>query len=127
MRAALYVIILALMLFAPVNRLDIAKLQPVEAVAVYMESGEVVLRTDLGSTGRGPDAGQALQNLKDTTAAVVYLDTADYLLIAPGAEDAARQLMKNLKKTVQTGVYNGGDVQQEARYLDVHGNAEKPE
>ena len=60
MRRILYVLILVLAFIAPVDRLDIAKLQPIEAVAVYLEEGEVVLETDTGDLGRGATEELAL-------------------------------------------------------------------
>lgn len=127
MRILLYIIILAALFFAPVDRLDIAKLEPVEAVAVYMEDGLITLKTDGEDTGRGTTAQEALTDLKENALAVIYLDTADYLLIGDGAEEAAKDLRQFLRESVQTGKYNGGNVKEEAKYLDVHGNAEKPE
>lgn len=126
MRILLYIVILAAMLFAPVDRLDIAKLEPVEAVAVYMEDGLITLQTDGEDIGRGTTAQEALADLKENALAVIYLDTADYLLIGDGAETAAKDLRQYLRKSVETGQYNGGNVKEEARYLDVHGNGEKP-
>ena len=126
MRKILYIIILALSFFAPVQRLDIAKLLPVESVAVYMERGQVLLKTDTDNVGRGSTAPEALQNLKDTTAAIIYLDTADYLLIGEGEEAAAEQLRPYLRPSVRTGHYAGGDVKEETRYLDAHQNSAKP-
>lgn len=126
MRVILYIVILAIAFFVPVNRLDIAKLQPVEAVAIYKENGFIVLKTDEESVGKGTSAKEALEELKQSTPAVVYLDTADYLLIGKGAKEAAEEIKAFLKKSVKIGTYQGGDVKEEARYLDVHGNAAKP-
>lgn len=127
MRTVLYIIVLAAMLFAPVDRLDVAKLEPVEAVAIYLEDGQVVLQTDGESIGIGNTAQEALADLKENTLAVVYLDTADYLLIGEGAEGAAQDLQQYLRESVQIGKYNGGKVKEEAEYLDIHGNAAKTE
>ncbi len=126
MRVILYIVILAIAFFVPVNRLDIAKLQPVEAVAIYKENGFIVLKTDEESVGKGTSAKVALEELKQSTPAVVYLDTADYLLIGEGAKEAAEEIKAFFKKSVKIGTYQGGDVKEEARYLDVHGNAAKP-
>lgn len=126
MRMLLYIVILGVMLSLPVNRLDIAKLEPVEAVAVYKENGRVVLKTDQGSTGWGRTPQEALKNLRDMAASVIYLDTADYLLIGENCEEEAKQLLQYLRDSVQTGVYRGTDVQEEARFLDVHRRASEP-
>ena len=127
MRILLYIVILAAMLFAPVDRLDIAKLEPVEAVAVYMEGGLITLQTDGGDVGRGATAAHALADLKENAQLVIYLDTADYLLIGEGVETAANDLRSYLRKSIRIGCYNGGNVKEEAKYLSVHRDAEKPE
>lgn len=127
MRRILYVLMIALSFFAPVKRLDIAKLLPVEAVAVCRIDDKVKLITDLENTGFGADVMEALADLKNSTAAVVYLDTAEFLMVGEGADNDAAQLLPYLKKSIVIGAYNGGDVRKEARYLDVHGQAEKPQ
>ena len=127
MRPILYVLIIVLSLFAPVKRLDIAKLLPVEAVAVCHSEGKVMLITDFENTGFGEDVTEALADLKNSTPAVVYLDTAEFLLVGEGADNDAAQLLPYLNKSIVIGAYNGGDVQKEARYLDVHGQAAKPQ
>lgn len=126
MRRILYIIILALTLLAPVNRLDVAKLLPVEAVAITVENNSVVLQTDSGDRGTGTDVASALEDLKGNATQIIYLDTARYLLIGEGAEVQAQQLMEHLKPTVKTGEYAGGDVKKEANYLDAHSEAAKP-
>ena len=52
-RWVLYAIIITAMLFAPVEKLDAAKLIPVEALALSMEEGQVVLKTDMNNMGMG--------------------------------------------------------------------------
>jgi hypothetical protein len=55
------------MLFAPVKRMDITKLEPVEAIAVEKEKGKVVLTTDTQSVGTGTNTEKALVALKEQT------------------------------------------------------------
>ena len=126
MRVLLYIVILVAMLFAPVDRLDIAKLEPVEAVAVYTEDGRITLQTDGEDIGRGATAREALADLKQNAPSVIYLDTADYLLIGDGGEDAAQELRQYLRYSIQIGKYNGGNIREEAKFLDIHNNAAKP-
>ena len=127
MKIILYLLILALMLAIPVDRLDIAKLEPVESVAVYTHRGQIFLLTDTGAQGSGHTALQALADMKEKTAAVIYLDTARYLLIGKGAEDAAQELLTVLKPGVKQAQFRGGDVKEETRYLAAHGEKWKPE
>ena len=126
MKTLLYIVILVAVLFVPVTRLDIAKLEPVEAVAVYLEDGLVKLRTDGESIGVGETAVEALQNLKEKALSVIYLDTAQFLLIGENARQAAADLKQYLRDNIKIGTYSGGDVKTEARYFSVHEEAAKP-
>ena len=125
MRILLYVLILAALFFAPVERLDVAKLEPVQAVAVYKENGLVVLETDTEDKGRGKTAEEALENMTQNTPSVIYLDTAEYLLVAEEAKGDAEALRQYLRPSVKVADYFGGSVKEAAKYVAVHGNAEK--
>ena len=120
MRAIAYIMILTLMLMAPVTRLDISKLEPVEAVAVTIEEGNVRLETDTGSVGRGKTVSQALEDLKTNATLIIYLDTAQYLLVGDGTEETSEELRKYLGKSVITARYNGGEITEEVLYLNAH-------
>ena len=73
-RIVIYVLILAATLFVPVKGNDIGRLRPVQAVLVYKENQNVLIQTDTEDTGVGQTAKEALQNLKDTTPGVIYLE-----------------------------------------------------
>ena len=60
MRKLLYGVILIALWFAPLERMDIAQLLPIQAVAMYVEDSQIVLETDTGNIGRGEDATKAL-------------------------------------------------------------------
>lgn len=123
MRFIIYIVILLSLFLAPVERVDIAKLLPIQAVAVYLEEGQVVLETDTENKGRGKDAVQALDALKANTPAVVYLDTAEYLLVSEDAVTNVEQLRAYLKPSVKVCVCDAaGNVKGSAKYLDVHGD-----
>ena len=125
MRLVLYAVILALAMVAPVKPLDVAKLQPVEAVAVYVEDGKVVLETDTEDRGEGANAMEALQDMKAKALSVIYLDTAEYLLVEAGAEQFAEELRPILDDSVRVGSYSGGEVKAQMQYCEVHGNLPK--
>lgn len=123
MRKVLYVIILALLFLAPLERADIAKLLPIEAVAVYMDGDDVVLETDTEDKGKGENVALALRDLIKTTPAVVYLDTAEYLLVSENALEQVDALRNYLKPSVKVCVCQAKDgVKDAAKYLDVHGD-----
>ena len=121
-RIVIYVLILAATLFAPVKGNDIGRLRPVQAALVYKENQNVVIQTDTEDTGVGQTAKEALQNLKDTTPGIIYLDTARYLLVAEEALPEIEPLRAELKPSVQMclaeGAVLGADT---ALFLKVHG------
>ena len=122
-RILLYVIVLALTLLAPVTRLDVAKLRPVEVIYIYKENGQVVLKTDTEDMGVGADAVQALADMRNTSPAVIYLDTAEFLLIGKNANEEAEKLRPELKKDVRLCEAVGEiDLPLAAKYLTVHGD-----
>ena len=121
MRRVLYGIILALTFFAPVSRVDIAQLLPVEGVAVYTDGIYIVLETDTENIGKGATVHEALADLKENTPAVVYLDTAEYLLITEDALSILADLKDVLKPSVKVNCCDArGRVKALTEYLRVH-------
>ena len=125
MRRVIYVLILGLLFFAPVDRLDVADLELVQAVALYLEDGLVVLETDTGDVGKGKVVAEALEDMKGNTASVIYLDTAELLLVAEDAYAHVEAMRELLAPSVMVGRYRGGDVAEEAKYEDIHGQLTK--
>ena len=121
-RMILYITVLAAVWFAPVEAANIGSLHPVEVVVIYEEEGEVVLETDTGDLGKGTDSVTALEDLKKTTPGIIYLDTAEYLLIGEEMEDAVEELRPYLKKNIKLcKAEKGMDLTETAAYLTVHG------
>ncbi len=126
MRRLLYAVILVALCFAPVERLDIAKLMPVDAVALYREAGYVVLETNTGARGRGETCNTALQALKKSVAKVVYLDTATTLLVSEEALLYVDGMRPLLKQGVNVYICKAeGQVEDMAKYMKVHGTPTK--
>lgn len=126
MRKLIYLIILGLLVMTPVKRLDIANLQPVQTVAIYTEPGAVVLETDTHSIGRGVSVTEALANLEDNTPGVIYLDTAEYLLVSKDAEGYVDALRKYLKPSVKVGFWEVGEgIDMAAKFLSEEKNLPK--
>jgi len=120
-RLVIYVGVLVALFFAPVERADIGKLHPVEVVHVYKEEGNVVIQTDSQDMGIGESLEEAFADLKETTPGVIYLDTAEYLLISPDAVDTVDGLREILKKDVQLCYAEKGvDLTEAARFLPAH-------
>ena len=118
MRKIAYVVILCLVLLAPVKRLDVANLQPVQTVAVYTEPGAVVLETDTHNLGRGATVADAVADLEKNTPGVIYLDTAEYLLISKDAQNYVSALRDYLGSSVRISNWKRGiEVDLAAKYL----------
>ena len=120
-RILLYIALLAAALVIPVERTDLGKLKPVETVYLYTDEGILTLLTDTGDKGTGKTVGQALENLKQTTAGTVYLDTAEYLLITEESKFEAQELKKLLKGSVRICEAEGEiPLEEVGAYLSVH-------
>ena len=126
MRKLIYLIILGLLVLTPVKRLDIANLQPVQTVAIYTEPGAVVLETDTHNVGRGASVTEAVANLEENTPGVIYLDTAEYLLVSKDAESYVDALRKYLKPSVKVGLWEVGEgIDMAAKFLSEEKNLPK--
>lgn len=126
MRRLLYAVLLVPLFFVPLNRVNVADLLPVAAVAVYMDGEQVVLETDSAHFGKGKTVEAALAALRKDTPAVIYLDTAEYLLVAPEAVAQVEGLRPYLKSTVKVCVCRAaGRVQDAMKYLEIHGELPK--
>lgn len=121
MKKILYIIIIGLSFLAPLERADVAMLEPIEAVALSKNNDQVTLMTDTGNQGSGKNAQEALSDLKMNTPGIVYLDTAKYLLVSETAVDEIEALRNDLKGTVRICLWNEGeDVQNAVEYLKIH-------
>ena len=125
MRGILYAVILTSLFYVPLKRVNVADLLPVEAVAVYVENGQVVLETDTEDKGVGSTALDALADMKAKALSVIYLDTAEYLLVQDGAEEQALQLCPLLDDCIKVGKYLQGEIKQQAAYYEIHGKLPK--
>ena len=107
MKHLLYIVIVAAAVSIPLKRQDVAKLKPVELVSVYTQGEDVVLATDTADVGIGKTMMLAYENLERTTAGVIYLDTAEYLLITGNALHLMPEITKYLKGDVSVCLQDG--------------------
>ena len=120
MRILLYIVILALLFMAPVERLDVARLQPVQTVAVRVTDGQVVLQTDTKDEGQAKTLQDAIDDLEENTPGVIYLDTAQYLLVTEEAVPFTRELESYLRPSVKVSLWDGeGSVEKAAEFLGI--------
>lgn len=100
---------------------EISDLEPVELVLVYAGESGVRIETDTAAKGSGKDVAQALEDLHAATPATVFLDTAQYLVLAGQAEQCLPQLYGLLRPACYVCLGEEGmDLEQAAAYLRVH-------
>ena len=104
-KSLLYMIILAAVLVLPTKATDVGKLRPVQTLAVYKDGTDYVIETDTKDAGRGESIQLAIMDLKATTPGIIYLDTAQYLLVRH--ESDLEELQHHIKDSVQVYVYEG--------------------
>ena len=122
----IYIIIVLLCFLAPVKRLDVVKLQPVQVVAIHKDGNDIVITTDTNCQGRGTDIVNAYRDLERTTPGVIYLDTAEYLLITQDSVGYIQELQQYLRPSVEIAIWNGnGDVNVAGKYLSTRGGLVK--
>ena len=119
-RIPIYALIAAALLLLPLERTDVADLRPVQTVALYKTPDGYRIETDTEDTGSGKTVDMACRNLMDTTPGVIYLDTADYLLVSEGAIPALGEMDKYLKNGVKVcAVIGEGDLKKVSQFLSV--------
>lgn len=105
----------------PSERCDLGKLQPVETISIYMENGQTVVEVDTGAIGKGETLTAALEDMKQSTSGVIYLDTADYVLVRRETEGLIPEIREYLKGAAKICRAHGSvKVEEAASYLSVH-------
>ena len=118
--AILYILILGALFFAPVESAEVAKLEPVQAVWMYMEEDRIVLETDTEDKGSGATVEEALKDMKRKSAGIIYLDTAQFVLVT-GTERQIAALVPYIKDSVRLCQWDGkGGLSEAVKYADAH-------
>jgi len=116
-----YCLLLGAVFLVPVQGTDVGKLLPVELIQIYKEADTVVIATDAGPTGSGTTVDEAVADMKATAAGIVFLDTADHLLVKDLTEEEIEVLEKYLKPSVRVCAQIGQlDPEEAAAFLRVH-------
>ena len=120
----LYILLLGAALILPVEGTDVGKLLPVELVQLDKMGDTVVISTDAGATGTGATVKAAIRDMEKTAAGIVFLDTADYLLVTESAMEEVESIKEHLKPSVRVCIQHVEmNLKDAAAYLSVH----KPE
>ena len=120
----LYILLLGAALILPLEGTDVGKLLPVELVQLDKMGDTVVISTDAGATGTGETVKAAIRDMEKTAAGIVFLDTADYLLVTESAMEEVESIKEHLKPSVRVCIQHVEmNLKDAAAYLSVH----KPE
>lgn len=100
---------------------DVGAFQPVQTLLVTRGDGRIRVETDTGEWGEGKTLREAFENMENTAAAEMFLDTAEYLLIGMDCEDLLGELMDRLRPSCSVcGAVGKVDPAQAGLYLRAH-------
>lgn len=100
---------------------DVAKLEPVQVLYVDVQGQWVDVQTDTGAKGRGMSVEKALRDMDQTSAAEVFLDTTEFLVVSPEAQGIADELWAVLRPSCRVCVGEGElDLEKVADHLNIH-------
>lgn len=119
-RVVVYILILTALAFIPVKGQDVADLEPIQAVWLSRQEDGIVLKTDTGDQGKGKTVKEALDNMKQQSTGIVYLDTAQFLLVSENALGDVENIRPYLKGKVLLCLWEGGKLEEAAKYLQAH-------
>lgn len=106
---------------SPFQATDVAKLAPVEVVWLEEENGTVRIETESGEIGLGATIAEALENMKATASATVFLDTVDYLIVQSGKERLVSHLRDVIRPSCSLCVAEDKpDLEKAVDFLRIH-------
>ena len=116
-----YALLLGASFLAPLQGTDVGELLPVELIQIYKEGGSVVIATDAGAAGTGTTVEEAVADMREAAVGIVFLDTADNLLI----KDLSNEEVAHLKEYLKPGIricHQQGEIKPEdaSVFLRVH-------
>ena len=118
-RIILYCVILSALLFVPLQRIEIANLEQIQAVWLHQENGDVILETDTADIGIGATVEEALIDMKANSTGIVYLDTAQYVFVSAEMLQQIPMLKPFVKLSVRLCRWEGqGGIQTAKAYAD---------
>lgn len=117
-----YMLILLIALRIPVQKMDISNLEPIQAVGIHKTEDQYVITTDTQATGRGETVKHAVDSMKQKCEKIVYLDTAQYLLVSEECRAIVSEISESLKNNVKVAIWDGEeDLEKAAQYMQSHG------
>lgn len=104
----------------PHPAVDIARLDPVRAIYLYMDGAAMTIETDSGDSGSGPDLEAAYADLRNNADREIFLDTAEFLILDPNVP-IAEDFYEILRPTTQVVFSNEKpNLETITDYLTIH-------
>ena len=101
------------------TRID--RMEAVETVLIRQTETGIAVETDTGAQGYGENLTQAIENLHSSSSAIVFLETANYLLLSAGTEELVPQLDMFLRpNTLVCKMAAQTDLLEVTDYLKIH-------
>ena len=119
-RILIYIALLAGAFALRPESADIGKLRPVQLVSVSRDGEWIVVETDTEDLGRGISIDDAIRDLKETTPGVIYLDTAEFLLVRSDTENLIPEMADHLKEKVRVCQSEDIALTDASEYLAAH-------
>lgn len=101
--------------------MQINELEPVETIMITQNNGNIVIETDTGAKGIGSDLDKAVENLHSSSDYVVFLDTAQYLLVSSKTEKIMEQMTELIRPAARVCKIRGEiQLNEVTQYLRTH-------
>jgi len=111
-----------LLLLLPQRGTDVGELLPVEVLLIEKEAGQYAVTTDTGNSARGDSLEAAMDTLRDTASGVIFLDTADYVLLTGETLDCMDALPNFVRPGTKVyAVEDVLDLEEIGSFLQAHG------
>lgn len=96
-------------------------LEPAQVVRITVEDEETSIETDTGAKGIGKDLTAAVENLHSSSPTVVFLETAEYLIVNERAVEELPEVYELLRPSCQMCVSDGElDLKEAGSFLKTH-------
>lgn len=123
-KTAIYAVLLAAAVLVPQEPVELGKLLPVETIYIYKEESRIVIETDTQDRGKGDTLSEAVADLENSAAGIIFLDTAEYLILDEEVRELLPKAGEYLKNSVRVCYAERGiDAEEATLFLSAH----KPE
>lgn len=111
-----------LLLLLPQRGTDVGELLPVEVLLVEKEAEQYAITTDTGNSARGDSLKAAMDTLRNTAPGVIFLDTADYVLLTEETLSCMDALQGFVRPGTKVYIVEGeADPERLGAFLRAHG------